>query len=157
MTLIRPATPADLDTAAALFDAYRQFYEQPGDLGRARRFLSERLAAGDTTLLLALDSDGAGLGFTHLFPSFTSVGTAPLVILNDLFVAPGARGRGVGQELLAEAEAHARAVGAVRLVLQTAVDNAAAQRLYARAGWTPDASFVTFEKAAGPADGPELR
>ncbi len=146
---IRPATPADLDVAAALFDAYRQFYAQPADVARARRFLAERLDAGDTTLLLALDADGSGLGFTHLFPSFTSVGTAPLVILNDLFVAPAARGRGVGQALLVAAEAHARAAGAVRLVLQTATDNDAAQRLYERAGWTRDRSFVTFERTIG--------
>ncbi len=146
---IRPATPADLDTAAALFDAYRQFYAQPADLGRARRFLAARLAAGDTTLLLALDAAGAGVGFAHLFPSFTSVGTAPLVVLNDLFVAPAARGQGVGRALLAAAEAHARTTGAVRLVLQTAVGNAAAQRLYARAGWTRDDAFVTFERPLG--------
>lgn len=143
---IRPATPADLGTAAILFDAYRQFYAQPADIARARAFLAERLAAGDTTLLLALDADGTGLGFTHLFPSFTSVGTARLVVLNDLFVAPDARGRGVGAALLAAAEAHARRVGAVRLVLQTAPGNAAAQRLYRRAGWTRDDSFVTFER-----------
>ena len=146
MPTLRRATPADLDTAAALFDAYRRFYGQLPDVDRARRFLAERLAAGDTTLILAVDAAGVGLGFTHLFPSFTSVGTAPVVILNDLFVAAEARGQGVGAALLAAAEAHARAAGAVRLVLQTATDNAAAQRLYERAGWTPDRAFVTFEK-----------
>ena len=161
MLTLRPATPADLGTAAVLFDAYRRFYGQLPDVDRARRFLAERLAAGDTTLILAVDpgsspvrvhpagqaAAGAGLGFTHLFPSFTSVGTAPVVILNDLFVAPEARGQGIGAALLAAAEAHARDVGAVRLVLQTATGNAAAQRLYERAGWTPDRAFVTFEKA----------
>lgn len=146
---IRPATLADLDVAAVLFDAYRQFYEQPTDVARARRFLAARLAASDTTLLPALDTDGTGLGFTHLFPSFTSVGTAPLVILNDLFVVPSARGRGVGRALLAAAEAYARAVGAIRLVLQTAIDNAAAQRLYESVGWMQDRSFVTFERTIG--------
>lgn len=148
---LRLATPADLDVAAGLFDAYRQFYEQPADLARARRFLAERLETADTALILALDADGRGLGFTHLFPSFTSVGTARLTVLNDLFVAPHARGRGIGAALLSAAEAHARSTGAVRLVLQTATDNAAAQRLYVRAGWTPDEAFVTFEKSVGPA------
>ncbi|HEX9952394.1 MAG TPA: GNAT family N-acetyltransferase [Rubricoccaceae bacterium] len=149
MPTLRRATPADLDTAAALFDAYRQFYGQPPDLDRARGFLAERLGTGDTALILAFDSAGAGLGFTHLFPSFTSVGTARIVVLNDLFVAPEARGQGVGAALLAAAEAHACDVGAVRLVLQTATDNAAAQRLYQRAGWTPDEAFMTFEKPVG--------
>ncbi len=154
---LRLATPADLDVAARLFDAYRQFYAQPPDLARAHRFLAERLGAADTAVILALGADGRGLGFTHLFPSFTSVGTARLMILNDLFVAPEARGRGVGGALLGAAEAHARASGAVRLVLQTAADNAAAQRLYDRAGWTPDAAFVTFEKTVERAPVAELR
>jgi GNAT superfamily N-acetyltransferase len=144
---VRRATPADLDTAAPLFDAYRQFYERPPDLDLARRFLGERLSAGDTVLLLALDVDGAGLGFTHLFPSFTSVGAARLFVLNDLFVAPEARGRGVAGALLEAAGAHARAAGAVRLVLQTAIDNAPARRLYERRGWARDDAFVTYELA----------
>lgn len=147
---VRTAAEADLDTAAPLFDAYRQFYGQPPDAALARRFLSERLDAGDTVLILALDADGAGLGFTHLFPSFTSVGAARLFVLNDLFVAPAARRRGVAGALLDAAEAHARAAGAVRLVLQTAVDNAPAQRLYRRRGWTSDAAFVTYELDVSP-------
>ncbi|HEX8386891.1 MAG TPA: GNAT family N-acetyltransferase [Rubricoccaceae bacterium] len=144
---VRRATARDLDTAAPLFDAYRQFYEQPPDPALARRFLTERLDAGDTVLLLALDADGAGLGFTHLFPSFTSVGAARLFVLNDLFVAPAARRLGVAGALLDAAEAHARSEGAVRLVLQTAVDNGPAQRLYERRGWTRDDAFVTYELA----------
>ena len=83
----------------------------------------------------------------HLFPSFTSVGTARLFVLNDLFVAPAARGRGVGSALLDAAAAHARAAGAVRLVLQTATDNSPAQRLYERRGWTRDDAFVTYERS----------
>ena len=146
---VRRATADDLDTAAALFDAYRQFYGQAPDAARARRFLTERVAAADTVFLLALGADGAGLGFTHLFPSFTSVGTARLFVLNDLFVSAAARGRGVGAALLAAAEEHARRTGAVRLVLQTDHGNTAAQRLYERAGWTRDDSFRTYERALG--------
>lgn len=148
---VRRATAADLDAAASLFDGYRQFYAQPPDVDRARLFLAERLATGDTVLLLALDADGGGLGFTHLFPSFTSVGTARLFVLNDLFVAPEARGRGVGAALLDAAEAHARGAGAVRLVLQTATDNQPAQHLYERRGWTRDDAFMTYELSVGQA------
>ena len=147
MPTVRRATPADLDVAAPLFDAYRQFYGRPPDLDLARRFLSDRLGAGESVLLLALDADGAGLGFTQLFPSFTSVGAARLFVLNDLFVAAEARRRGVAGALLEAAEAHARDVGAVRLVLQTAVDNVPARRLYERRGWTLDDAFVTYERA----------
>jgi hypothetical protein len=41
--LVRRATVADLDVVAPLFDAYRQFYAQPADLGVARSFRVERL------------------------------------------------------------------------------------------------------------------
>src|SRR5258708_28943950 len=40
---VRQATIFDLDLIAPLFDAYRQFYRKPSDLGLARRFLLERL------------------------------------------------------------------------------------------------------------------
>ncbi len=145
---VRPATVADLDPLAALFDGYRQFYEQPADAARARAFVAERLDAGDTAFLV-VDDGGALVGFTHLFPSFTSVGAARLWVLNDLFVAPGARRRGVAEALMHAAEAHGRATGAARLVLQTATENAPAQALYRRLGWTVDDSFVTFEKTLG--------
>lgn len=142
---ISRATSADLDDASRLFDAYRTFYAQAPDLPRARGFVRDRLDAADTILAIARVG-GRAVGFTHLFPSFTSVGTARLFVLNDLFVAPEARGRGVAEALLDFAETAARQAGAVRLVLQTATDNAAAQRLYERLGWTADESFVAYKK-----------
>ena len=72
---IRRATPVDLDAIAPLFDAYRRFYGQPGDLPRARVFLSERMQAGDSVVLLA-ERDGHAVGFTQLYPLFSSVRTA---------------------------------------------------------------------------------
>jgi GNAT superfamily N-acetyltransferase len=144
-------TRSDLDTAvfevlAALFDGYRMFYGQPSDLARAAGFLRERIERGESSVLIALADDGAGLGFTQLYPLFSSVRAARIEILNDLFVAPGARGQGVGRALLRAAEGSARARGAVRLVLSTALDNHAAQALYAAAGWTRDDAFVEYAK-----------
>ena len=146
MVTVRPATAVDLDALAALFDGYRQFYAQPADRVRARAFVKERLVAGDTVFLVA-EAGSALVGFTHLFPSFSSVAARRLWILNDLFVAPDARRQGVAEALMEAAEAHGRATGAARLVLQTAVDNAPAQALYRRLGWTAADGFVTFEKA----------
>ncbi|MGB3270619.1 MAG: GNAT family N-acetyltransferase, partial [Rhodanobacter sp.] len=92
---IQPATMADLDTVVPLFDGYRQFYRQPPDLPRARGFLAERIERGESLILLARDDDGAGLGFTQLYPLFSSVRAVRTWLLNDLFVAPSARRRGV--------------------------------------------------------------
>ena len=131
------ANLAHLDAVVTLFDGYRQFYQQPHDLDGARRFISERLTSGDSVIFLALDDEtGDALGFAQLYPSFSSVSMAPLWILNDLFVAKAARGRGVGAALLQRAAEWGAETGAVRLELQTEVDNVVAQQLYEKTGWT---------------------
>ncbi|MBN8713712.1 MAG: GNAT family N-acetyltransferase [Xanthomonadales bacterium] len=130
----------DLDTVAALFDAYRQFYEQPSDPDGSRRFLRERFQLQESLLLLARDPQGAGLGFTQLYPLFSSVRAVRAWLLNDLFVAPQARRHGVGAALLREAATRGRELGAGCLMLSTALDNAPAQALYASLGWHREAS-----------------
>jgi hypothetical protein len=88
---VRQASIFDLDTLVPLFDGYRQFYRQPSDPERARAFLTERFAHHESLILLACDEHGAGLGFTQLFPLFSSVRMARIYLLNDLFVVPSAR------------------------------------------------------------------
>jgi GNAT superfamily N-acetyltransferase len=122
-----------LDSLAELFDAYRQFYGQAPDLARAREFLAGRMDGGESVVFLALDGS-QGLGFTQLYPVFSSVATAPMWLLNDLYVTPDARGRGVGAALLERARVHALESGASQLMLETAGDNPA-RSLYERCGW----------------------
>ena len=142
---VRLAAHGDLDRLAALFDAYRQFYRQAPDLPGARAFLAARIVQQQSVLLIAEDGEGRALGFAQLYPSFTSVGMKPILILNDLFVAPEARGRGVGSALLAAAADHGRATGAARLTLKTAIENAAAQGVYAANGWARDEAFYSYD------------
>ena len=136
---IRRATDADIARIAPLFDAYRSFYGQPPDIARADAFLRERLARGESALLLA-ERDGEALGFTQLYPLFSSVRTARLWLLNDLFVADSARRQGVARGLLDAAAAFAREQGAAGLMLETGRDNHPARALYRAAGWNEDAS-----------------
>lgn len=131
---IHRATLADLGEVAPLFDAYRAFYGQPSDPARARDFLRDRMGAGESAVLLAR-LDGKAAGFTQLYPLFSSVRTARLWLLNDLFVAPDARRRGVAQALLHYAGDFARSEGAAGLMLETSRDNAPARALYRAAGW----------------------
>lgn len=91
--VVRRAGLTDLDVIVPLFDGYRQFYGQPSEPDRVRAFLKERLAQGDSVLLMA-EADGLVLGFTQLYPSFSSVSMAPIFILNDLFVVPETRRSG---------------------------------------------------------------
>ena len=131
---IHRATLADLEALTPLFDAYRVFYGQSSDFARARDFLRDRLGAGESVVLLA-SLDGKAAGFTQLYPLFSSVRTARLWLLNDLYVDDAARRRGVAQALLRTASEFARGAGAAGLMLETARDNAPARALYRAAGW----------------------
>jgi GNAT superfamily N-acetyltransferase len=130
----------DLDTVAGLFDAYRQFYGQPADPDGSRRFLRERFELQESLVLLARGGQGEGLGFTQLYPLFSSVRAVRTWLLNDLFVAPQARRQGVGAALLREAAVRASELGVGSLMLWTAFDNAPAQALYASLGWHRESS-----------------
>jgi ribosomal protein S18 acetylase RimI-like enzyme len=137
-------TLEQVELVAPLFDAYRQFYEQRPDLDGARRFLAERLGRGES-VIFAVVENGRALGFTQLYPSFSSVSLRPIWILNDLFVAGDARRRGIGAQLLLAAREHALKTGAARLVLATAITNKTAQALYERDGWRRDTAFLHYE------------
>lgn len=144
MTLtLRRAGPTDLDIVAPLFDGYRQFYRHPSDLERARAFMSERLAKGDSIVFLAED-EGRAVGFTQLYPSFSSTSTGPILILNDLYVEPDHRRAGAGRLLLEAAVAYGRQTGCVRLTLTTEWNNSVAQAAYERGGWKPSSDFKTY-------------
>jgi ribosomal protein S18 acetylase RimI-like enzyme len=136
---IRRATLADLDVLAPLFDGYRRFYAQAGDVQRARDFLEARMSRNESVVLLAFQGDTPA-GFTQLYPIFSSVRTARTWLLNDLFVAEYARRGGVARALLDAAAEFGRSEGAAGLVLETTIDNAPARALYRAAGWHEDAT-----------------
>ncbi len=133
------AGPADLDALVPLFDAYRQFYNQPSDLERAREWLRSRLRFGESVVFVAMRGD-AMVGFTQLYPMHSSVRTARTWILNDLYVDEKVRRSGAGRALLDAAATFARDDGAMGISLETMQDNAAARALYRAAGWNEDAT-----------------
>lgn len=132
---VRRAAPDDLDLLAPLFDRYRHFYTGRDDAAVSRAFIAQRLQRADSVLLLAALDGVDGAGFTQLYPTFSSVRAARVWVLNDLFVEPHARRRGVAQALLSAATQFGRDDGAARLELETDHDNLTAQALYDAAGW----------------------
>jgi GNAT superfamily N-acetyltransferase len=142
VTTIR-ATIEHLDAVAELFDGYRIFYEQDSNLPAARAFIEARLRDEDSVILLAVE-DGEPLGFTQLYPSYSSVSMKRLWILNDLYVAESGRRKGVGRALMERARRHAFDTGARGLVLETAIDNVGAQKLYELCGWERDEEFYRY-------------
>lgn len=149
MMNVRRATVEDVDAIASLFDLYRTFYEQPSDLALAHRFIGERLQQGESVIFLA-EMDGKAVGFTQLFPSFSSVSATRIWILNDLYVDATARRQGVAQALLQAASEFARADGARRLELETDHGNDSAQALYRRLGWELFDGTLRFRFALNP-------
>ncbi|MDA7980584.1 MAG: GNAT family N-acetyltransferase [Pirellulales bacterium] len=138
------AKVAYLDGLSELFDGYRRYYQQESNLAAAREFLTERLHNDESVIFLAL-SEGKPIGFTQLYPSFSSVSMRRIWILNDLFVAEDARRSGAGGALMETARRHAEETNAKGLVLATAHDNLAAQSLYERLGWKRDQEFLHYE------------
>jgi GNAT superfamily N-acetyltransferase len=147
MTTIRQATLADAATVAPLFDAYRQFYNKSADPELALRFISERLAKGESAVFLAFGDDGQAVGFVQLYPQFSSVSAARTYILNDLYIAPEARRGNVARQLMAAAGDFARSKGAIRMSLSTGKTNEAAQALYASEGWVRDETYHHYSLA----------
>ena len=146
-THVRQANSEDLEFLVPLFNAYREFYRQPSDPHLARSFLQARLENRDAVILPAGREGGSALGFTQLFPSFSSLGAARIFILNDLFVVPSARRTGVGSQLLRAAAEFARCAGAIRLTLSTEVTNKDAQALYEAEGWTRQTDFFVYNQS----------
>ena len=143
---IVPATPADVGEIAPLFDLYRQFYGKSPNQEAARRFLFARLSKGESVVFYARQR-GKAVAFLQLYPVFSSVSLSRQWILNDLFVLPEARKHGYGRALVERAHQLAEETQANSLVLETAVTNEAAQKLYESLDWKRDNEFFRYSIA----------
>ena len=140
---IYQATPADVGELAPLFDLYRQFYGNSPNEGAARRFLFARLSKGESVVYFARH-EATAVAFLQLYPVFSSTKLTREWILNDLFVLAEHRQRGLGGALVERAHRLAEETQASGLVLETAVSNHAAQRLYQSLGWKRDDEFYRY-------------
>ncbi len=139
---IHRATLDHLKDLSRLFDQYRVFYGQPSDHKKSKAFIKDRLKNGDSVIFVAT-AYGKPVGFVQLYPSFSSVTTEPLHILNDLFVEESHRNKGVATTLLKEVQTHCMFEGSKGLLIETASDNPA-RRLYEKMGWTEQARTVYY-------------
>ena len=144
--IIRQAVLSDLEALVLLFDDYRKFYARASDIRAAREFLLARFNHGESVLFIAHEDD-IPIGFTQLYPSFSSVSLARIFVLNDLFVSEHARRKGVASKLIFAAVELAQTLGAVRVSLSTATTNETAQALYQSVGWKRDEQFFVYHYA----------
>ena len=135
MTIIE-ANIDHLEEVASLFDAYRVFYKQTSDIESVKKFLGERIMNNESIIYLAYE-DKEAVGFTQLYPLFSSVSMKPMYLLNDLYVKSSHRGKGIGEALINRAKVLCEKEQNKGLALQTATDNPA-QKLYERLGFVKD-------------------
>lgn len=141
---IYQATIEDLEGVSNLFNLYRVFYQQTSDLEGATAYIKERLETKDSVIFVVKNKKDY-VGFTQLYPTFSSISMKRAWILNDLYVDAEARKQGIGEILLQKVKDFATETGAKNISLSTAPDNYSAQRLYEKNGYIRDSQFYQYE------------
>ncbi|MGL1958984.1 MAG: GNAT family N-acetyltransferase [Colwellia sp.] len=110
-----------LDQATNLFNQYRKFYGQKKALKLVKEFISSRLSNNDSTTFIVREKDV--VRFMQIYPTFSSIRAENSLILDDLYVVPDFRGKGVGQLLIDAATSYCQKIKAKGLALPTATGN----------------------------------
>lgn len=147
---IEPISPQQIDSLLPLIAAYQRFYAvEDVDDERNRAFFSRFIAPSEDGMLLGAWRGAELVGYACLYWHFTSLVPAETVLMNDLFVAEGQRGEGIGRALIEACAAIARERGAHHLEWATAPDNESAQRLYDSTG-AERSEWVEYELPIDP-------
>jgi GNAT superfamily N-acetyltransferase len=133
---IRPVNASDLNDLHELMRAYCDFYEaSPASedlLALAQTMLDDPHREG--VQLLARDADGRAVAFATVYWSWSTISACRIGVMNDLFVAEEARGRGLAEALIDACRTECTRHGARKLTWQTAPDNLRARSVYERVG-----------------------
>jgi len=161
---IRRATGADADALGRLgellvavhhqFDARRFIAPGPGTRKGYGEFLAGQIGRPDALVLVAEDAGGGIAGYTYSAlegADWLSL-RGPAGVIYDLIVDPDRRRGGVGRALVAQTLEALTELGARQVVLHAATPNAAAQALFAKAGFRPTMTEMTRDLADRPAD-----
>ncbi len=133
---LEPATP---ERVPALLGWMRDFYAHEGipfDPAVSEPVLRELLARGDLGRVLEIVADGQRVGYAVLALGFSLEFGGRSAFLDELYVEPASRGRGIGTVALRLLQEKSRELGARSLALEVSLDNAGAERLYGREGFT---------------------
>jgi GNAT superfamily N-acetyltransferase len=143
MTAVRPLVPSDEAVWRPLWRAYLAFYETelPEEIYAASFARLVDPAVTDYAGLIA-ETDGEAVGIVHYIFHRHGWRIEPVCYLQDLYVAPEARGTGAGRALIEAVYAAADAAGAPSVYWLTQAENATARRLYDRIGRAT--SFIKY-------------
>ena len=143
---LRPARPGDEHDILAMIRELAQFEHLSHLVENTPQQLADSLfgAAPAAEAWLACDADGQALGFALFFQTYSTFLGKPGLWLEDLYVRPAYRGRGIGEALLRQGACLALARGHGRYEWSVLDWNEGAQRFYRRMGATvmPDWRIV---------------
>jgi len=147
--MIRKATIQDLDQLTPLFDQYLIFYKKPSNFEKHKSFLKERLENNEAIIFMAFDDTikDKAIGFTLIYPTFSSILLSKILILNDLYVDSTIRNNGTGEKLILKTIELAKELGVKLVRLRTAKNNVIAQGLYHKMGFVRDDLVYTYDLA----------
>lgn len=146
MAAISTVTEGDLAELLPLMRGYCDFYSvSPSDaalLGMSRALIADPEHEGFQ--LIARNDAGRAIGFATVFWTWSTSSASRIGVMNDLYVAPDARGDGTADALIAECATRARDHGATSLEWQTAHTNHRAQKVYDRVGGQRDDRWLSY-------------
>lgn len=138
------AQASHIDQVVELFDAYRVWYGKSSDKKTARQFLMERIENKESVIFVCENEDGQLVGFTQLYPIFSSTRMRRMWLLNDLFVATDFRSKGVSKMLIERSKELARSTDACGVLLETETTNDIGNRLYPSVGFEMEENNFYF-------------
>ncbi|PCJ67589.1 MAG: GNAT family N-acetyltransferase [Bacteroidetes bacterium] len=131
----RKANNKDIDSLSQLFNNYRVFYKKESDIEGAKKFLSERLKNEDSEIYVAENDSSELIGFVQLYPLFSSTRMKKCWLLNDLYVHPEHRSKGISINLISKAKELVKKTNAYGMFLETEKSNVVGNNLYPKTGF----------------------
>jgi GNAT superfamily N-acetyltransferase len=149
MTLgIRPGDASDVHVIAELIRGLARFERLEQEVTMTEELLAKNLfGAHRYAETLIAEEDGAPVGFALFFHSFSTFLAQPGIYLEDLFVVPEQRGRGVGRALFTELARLAVKRGCSRLEWVVLHWNRDAIGFYERLGAKPNSDWGGYRLA----------
>jgi GNAT superfamily N-acetyltransferase len=131
---VRQATPGDAATVARLLHDFNTEFDEPTPTVEILTERVRELIAGGTIVVLLAGEGPDGLAQFRFLRSVWSEGLD--LYLEELYVVPAERGKGIGRALLEATMATGRDAGATRIDLNTGETDTAARALYESVGFT---------------------
>ncbi|HST02393.1 MAG TPA: GNAT family N-acetyltransferase [Usitatibacter sp.] len=139
---VRPAEARDYGRWRELFDEYTRFYEREPDEAISRHVWSRIMDAKAPVFAAVAEADGRVVGMTNYLLHESTGSASPVCYLQDLFVDPEIRAKGVGEALIDFVLAEMKRNGWQRVYWATRETNYRARGLYDK--YTPHSGFLRY-------------